>query len=84
MWQGFSIVPQVYVNGLFFNIDAVTKFIQNKPVLDILTDMNFNKKFSQDKIKDILLKRERRVPGFTVITKWGKQLSYQIDDIAFD
>jgi aubergine-like protein len=38
----------------------------------------------KDKVKDILLKRERRVPGFTVITKWGKQLSYQIDDIDFD
>ena len=43
-----------------------------------------SQKLSEDKIKDIILKRERRVPGFTVITKWGKQLSYQIDDIAFD
>lgn len=77
-------MPQVYLSGMFFNIDAVTKFIQNTPVVDILTEMAFNKKLAQDKIKDILLKRERRVPGFTVITKWGKQLSYQIDDIAFD
>lgn len=46
--------------------------------------MKFEQKLSEDKIKDIVLKRERRVPGFTVITKWGKQLSYQIDDIAFD
>jgi hypothetical protein len=44
----------------------------------------FDDKFSEDKIKDIILRRERRVPGFTVITKYGKQLSYQIDDIAFD
>jgi hypothetical protein len=43
-----------------------------------------SQKFSEDKIKDIILKRERKTPGFTVITKWGKQLSYQIDDIAFD
>jgi hypothetical protein len=37
----------------------------------------------QDQVKDELLKRERKVPGFTVITKWGKSLSYQIDDIDF-
>ena len=76
VWPGYSIVPQVYTGGLYFNIDAVTKFIQNQPVLDILSEMAFRDKLSHDKIKDILLKRERRVPGFSVITKWGKQLSY--------
>ena len=84
MWQGFSINPEVYRAGFFFNIDSVTKFIQTDSVFKLLTSMKFEQKLSEDKIKDIVLKRERRVPGFSVITKYGKQLSYQIDDIAFD
>jgi len=34
--------------------------------------MKYDRKMDEDKIKDIILKRERRVPGFAVITKWGK------------
>jgi len=84
VWQGYSINPEVYRAGMFFNIDAVTKFIQTKNVLGMLSHMKSNEKLSYDQMKDRILRRERRVPGFTVITKWGKQLSYQIDDIAFD
>jgi len=71
-WPGYAITPEVYISGLYFNIDAVSKFIQSKSVLEILYEMLEKKKMPEDKIKDIILKRERRVPGFTVITKWGK------------
>ena len=72
MWQGYSINPEVYRAGFFFNIDSVTKFIQTDSVFKLLTALKFDQKLSEDKIKDIVLRRERRVPGFAVITKYGK------------
>lgn len=84
MWPGYIVDPKVYVSGCYINIDTATKFIQTKSVLELLSNLKHREKRTNDEIKDMLLQRQRKVPGFTVITKWGKNLSYQIDDIDFN
>ena len=94
MWPGYTCAVKCLTEGFFLNVDTSTKFIQQRTVLDLLTDLK-NQKYSNQEILDKLCPKfddtksqssaqsdidSRRL---VVITSYNSA-SYQIENILFD
>lgn len=83
MWPGFEVSAKLLRAGLYLNIDTATKFINMKPFLEELQQLEYDKGMRPKDIEAMYDSRNPDNPRITVITSYGKNRSYQIDGIDY-
>ena len=79
MWPGYLVAVKSLNDGIFLNIDTITKFLSMDTVFDKIRALQKGK-YSREEIKKALL--EENGP-LVVITKYNSK-QYFINDINFE
>jgi hypothetical protein len=82
MWPGYQTQMLWTNDGLFFNVDTATKFINSRTIYDEIQE--FNKQgYSKAEIKAWYKPANEDAKRFVIITKFNCR-QYQVDDLTYD
>ena len=79
MWPGFEISTKWFTDGIFLNVDTVTKFTNTQNILQSITEMQ--EEYSNQQIVDYF-KRDDSGNGYVVITTHNTK-QYLVDGLTF-
>lgn len=82
MWPGFEVTPKNLVHGIFLNIDCATKFVQNRTMLQMISQMFKEERKSQREIEDHFNPAKNEEKRIVVMTDYNSKI-YQLDGITF-
>ena len=81
MWPGYLTTTRLVQDGIFLNVDTVSKFIQQRTILDFINDLE-GKGLSQQQICNLFDSSNVDEPRRTVLTKYNTK-SYQVDGLDY-
>ena len=70
MWPGYLSTTRLVRDGIFLNVDTVSKFIQQTTILDFIYELEENGK-NQKYISNLFDSNNDKVPRKTVLTKYN-------------
>lgn len=79
MWPGYLTTTRLLRDGIFLNIDTVSKFIQQTTILDFINDLSSKGK-NRDYISNLFDSTNPDMPRRTVMTKYNTK-TYQVDGL---
>ncbi|CDW90464.1 piwi-like protein 1 [Stylonychia lemnae] len=78
VWPGYSMQVKCLNDGIFLNVDSISKFISQTTIYDKIKQMQ-RERYTPEQIKEMLLQDQQLV----VITKYNSR-QYHVVDISFD
>lgn len=82
MWPGFEVATKNLVHGIFLNVDCATKFVQNRTILQMISQMFKEERRSQREIEDYFNPAKNEEKRIVVMTDYNSKI-YQLDGITF-
>jgi aubergine-like protein len=79
MWPGYLTTTRLLRDGIFLNIDTVSKFIQQTTILDFIRGLEEKGK-NRDYISNLFDSSNPDMPRRTVLTKYNTK-TYQVDGL---
>jgi aubergine-like protein len=79
MWPGYLATTRLVRDGIFLNIDTVSKFIQQTTILDLISELT-QKGMNKTEIAALFDSSNEDTPRKTVMTKYNTR-TYQVDGL---
>lgn len=70
MWPGYLTTTRLLEDGIFLNVDTVSKFIQQRTILDFIQELEANGK-TKEYICNLFDSSNPDEPRRTVLTKYN-------------
>jgi len=80
MWPGYLSTTRLVRDGIFLNVDTVSKFIQKPTILDFINDLS--REHDRKYICGLFDSENESMPRKTVLTKYNPR-TYQVDGLTF-
>ena len=80
MWPGYLSTTRLLRDGIFLNVDTVSKFVQDRTILDFINEL---KQHKRDYICSLFDSSIESMPRRTVLTKYNTR-TYQVDGLTYD